>query len=333
MIVKVADLSKSLSEKKKFYLLYGANEGLIEETIDNILKPKLPKNIFKYDENEITSNIEEFEENILNKSFFDNEKLIIINRGSDKILKIITDLLEKEISETVIIIKASILEKKSKLRNFFEKNLNTICTPFYEDSYQSLSLIAKKFFLENKINISTQNMNFIIERSRNNRSNLKNELEKIKSFCYEKKIIEFDEILKLTNSSENYNTSELIDQCLIRNKKKVINMLNENIPTIEDNILIVRTFLNKLKRLKKLKIEIENKKSVEQVISSFRPPIFWKDKDIIKQQLKVLSLGEIQTYIKKINNLELLIKKNSKFSYQITNGFVLEMLDFPNNSL
>ena len=333
MIVKVADLSKSLSEKKKFYLLYGANEGLIEETIDNILKPKLPKNIFKYDENEITSNIEEFEENILNKSFFDNEKLIIINRGSDKILKIITDLLEKEISETVIIIKASILEKKSKLRNFFEKNLNTICTPFYEDSYQSLSLIAKKFFLENKINISTQNMNFIIERSRNNRSNLKNELEKIKSFCYEKKIIEFDEILKLTNSSENYNTSELIDQCLIRNKKKVINMLNENIPTIEDNILIVRTFLNKLKRLKKLKIEIENKKSVEQVISSFRPPIFWKDKDIIKQQLKVLSLGEIQTYIKKINNLELLIKKNSNFSYQITNGFVLEMLDFPNNSL
>ncbi len=333
MIVKAADLSKNLGKNKNFYLLYGVNGGLIEETIENILKPKLPKNIFSYDENEITSNIDEFEENILNKSFFDNEKLIIISRGSDKILRIIRDLIEKKISETVIIIKAGVLEKKSKLRSFFEKDLNAICTPFYEDNYQSLSLIAKNFFFKNKIKISTQNINFIIERSRNSRSNLKNELEKIKNFCHKKKFIEFDEILKLTNSAENYNISELIDNCLIKNKKKVINILNENIPTIEDNILIVRTFLNKLKRLKKLKIEVENKKSVEQVISSYKPPIFWKDKEVIKQQLKVLSLTEIRAFIKRVNNLELLIKKNSNFSYQITNGFVMEMLDIPNNYL
>ena len=332
MIVKAGNLSKNLNENKKFFLLYGANNGLIEETIENNLKPKLPKNIFNYDQNEIISNIDEFEENILNKSFFDNDKLIIINRASDKILQIIENLLEKEISETVIIVKADILEKKSKLRNFFEKNTNTICVPFYEDNYQSLALIAKNFFLKNKINISTQNMNYIVERSRNDRSNLNNELEKIKNFCYEKKTIEFDEILKLTNSAENYSVSELIDQCLVQNKKKVINILNENISTIEDNILIIRTFLNKLKRLKKLKIEILKKKNTEQVISSFKPPIFWKDKDIIKHQLKILSLDKIQIFIKKINKLELIVKKNSNLSNEITNTFVLEMLDFTSNS-
>tara|TARA_B110001452_G_scaffold261263_1_gene259844 strand:+ start:105 stop:1106 length:1002 start_codon:yes stop_codon:yes gene_type:complete len=333
MIVKAASLSKNFDENKNFYLLYGANNGLIEETIENILKPKLPKNIFNYDESEIISNIDEFEENILNKSFFDNEKLIIISRGSDKILKIIDNLLEKKISETVIIIKASILEKKSKLRSFFEKDINTICVPFYEDNYQSLTLIAKNFFLKNKINISTQNMNYIVEKSRKNRSNLNNELEKIKNFCHKKTTIDFNEILKLTNSAENYNISELVDHCLVKNKKKVINILNENISTIEDNILITRTFLNKLKRLKKLKFEIENKENLEQVISSFRPPIFWKDQDMIKQQLKNLTLDKIKTIIKKINKLELLVKKNSNFSNKITNNFVLEMLDLPNNSL
>ena len=220
MIVKAASLSKNFDENKNFYLLYGANNGLIEETIENILKPKLPKNIFNYDESEIISNIDEFEENILNKSFFDNEKLIIISRGSDKILKIIDNLLEKKISETVIIIKASILEKKSKLRSFFEKDINTICVPFYEDNYQSLTLIAKNFFLKNKINISTQNMNYIVEKSRKNRSNLNNELEKIKNFCHTKTTIDFNEILKLTNSAENYNISELVDHCLVKNKKK-----------------------------------------------------------------------------------------------------------------
>ncbi len=333
MIVKAQSLTKSLSENKNFYLLYGANNGLIEETIENILKPKLSKNIFNYDESEIISNIDEFKENILNKSFFDNEKLIIISRGSDKILKTIESLIEKKISETTIIIKANILEKKSKLRSFFEKDVNTICVPFYEDNYQSLSFITKNFFLKNKINISTQNMNYIVERSRNNRLNLKNELEKIKNFCHNKSSIEFNEILKLTNSAENYNISELIDQCLIKNKKKVISILNENVSTIEDNILIIRTFLNKLKRLKKLKIEIENKKNPEQVISSFRPPIFWKDKDIIKQQLKILSLNKIQTFIKRINKLELIVKKNSTLSNEITNTFVLELLDSPSSSV
>ena len=315
---------KDKKETRNFYLFYGSNVGQIEEVINNMLKPKFSKNIYNYDENEIISNISEFEENILNKSFFDNEKLIIINRGSDKILKIIENLLQKKITGTVIVIKTNILEKKSKLRNFFEKNSETICTPFYEDNYQSLMIIAQNFFVQNKIKISPQNINFIVEKSRKNRIILRSELDKIKIFCKKKLSIELNDILKLTNSSENYNISELTDQCLAKNTKKTIHILNENISSIEDNILILKSFLYKLKRLKKLKEEIEIKKNSELAISSFKPPIFWKEKDIIKQQLKILSLADIQMFIKKINYLELLIKKNSNLSNQIINNFILE---------
>ena len=331
MIVKFFDLNKNLKKNINFYLLYGLNAGLIEETINNTLKPAFSKNIFNYDESEILANITEFQENIFNKSFFENDKLIIINRATDKILDTIEDIIDKEITETVIIIKSSALEKKSKLRNFFEKGKDIIATAFYEDNYQSLMNIAQNFFRKKEIKISTQNINFIVERSKGNRINLKNELEKIENFSKKKISIELSDILKLTNLAENYSVSELTDQCLAKNNRKTLNILNENNATFEDNILIVKTFLYKLKRLKKLKINLEIKKNPDSVISSFKPAIFWKDKDLVKQQLKVWSLPQIQFMIKKISNLELLIKKNSQISNQIINNFILERLEVSNN--
>tara|TARA_A100000164_G_C21770121_1_gene705920 strand:- start:21 stop:998 length:978 start_codon:yes stop_codon:yes gene_type:complete len=325
MIVKILDLQKNL--KENFYLLYGSNTGLIEETIDNTFKAKFSGNIYSYDENEIISNVDNFEESIYNKSFFDNEKLIIINRGSDKILDIIKNLISKKIAETTIIIKSNILEKKSKLRNLFEKNKEIICVPFYEDTYKSLILIAQNFFKERKIRISSQSINLIIERSKGNRIDLKNELNKIDAFCKQKTSIEMDEILKLTNLSENYNFSELVDQCLAKNKKQTLNMLNENNQTSEDNIILIKTFLYKLKRLQKLQIELEEKKDLDDVLSSFRPQIFWKDKEVVKKQLKTLPLNQIKRMKRKINNLELLVKKNSQISNEIINNFIYESLN------
>tara|TARA_B100000767_G_scaffold247159_1_gene247270 strand:- start:20 stop:1015 length:996 start_codon:yes stop_codon:yes gene_type:complete len=331
MIIKYFDLKKNLKENINFYLLYGLNVGLIEETINDSLKPIFSKNILNYEENEILANADEFEQNIFNKSFFENDKLIIINRASDKILGIIENIIDKDVTETVIILKSSNLEKKSKLRNFFEKNKKTIISPFYEDNYQSLMTIAQNFFREKKIKISPQNINLIVERSKGNRISLKNELEKIENFTLKKLSIELKDILKLTNLSENYNYSELADHCLAKNKKKTLNILNENNPSIEDNILILKTFLYKLKRLKKLKKDMEIQKDMETAISLFKPPIFWKDKDLVKQQLKVWSLPQLKVLIKNISGLELLIKRNSKISNEIISNFVLERLEIPNN--
>ena len=324
MIVKFYELKKNLDKNINFFLLYGSNKGLVDETVKDSFKTNSSSEIINYDESDILNNVGNFKEEILNKSFFNDKKLIFINRVSDKILKIIEELIEQKIKDTKIVLISSILEKRSKLRGFFEKNSSTIIVPFYEDNNQTLFFLAEKFFKEQKIKISSENINLIVERSKGDRINLKNELKKIQNFSYKKTSINTDEILKLTNLAENYNISELVDQCLAKNKRKTLRILNENNSFQEDNIIILKTFLFKLKRLKKLKIDLEEKKSIDIVLTSHRPPIFWKDKDLIKQQLKIMTLHQINQLMNNVNNLELLIKKNSQISNQITNNFILE---------
>ena len=162
---------------------------------------------------------------------------------------------------------------------------------------------------------------------------MKNELEKIQNLARDKKIITNEEVLKITNLAENYNASELVDQCLAKNEKKTLNILNENNITTDENILIIKTFLFKLKRLKKLKIQLEEKNNIDLVLSSYKPPIFWKEKDLIKRQLSLWHLEKINRLINKINNLELTIKKNAQISNLLTYNFILESLNSPNNSV
>ena len=331
MIVKYYELKKKINKKINFYLLYGNNKGLIEEVIESVLKPSFSKNIYIYDENEVINNTEVFSEEILNKSFFDNDKLVIINRASDKIFKIIEEIINKQIEDLRFILKAGVLEKKSKIRNLFEKNNSAIIVPFYEDNNQTLLMIAQNFFRERKINISSQNINLIVERSKGDRINLKNEMEKIYNYSLSKKNINTEEILKLTNLAENYDISELIDQCLAKNKKKTLKILNENNSYPEDSILILKTFLYKLKRLKNLKLEIEIKRNVDEVLSNHKPLIFWKEKDIIKKHLNLWNLEQIQNLIVEVNDLEMLIKKNSQISSFLTNNFILEKITAANS--
>ena len=333
MIIKKSDLINLEKKDINYYLFYGQNVGLIEKTINELFKPIFSKNIISYDETELLNNINLFKEEIFNKSFFDNEKFIIINRASNKILDLIEELIENKITDLKIIIKATALDKKSKLRNYFEKNKSTVITAFYEDNYQSLLQMVQNIFREKNINVSNEIINLIIERSKGNRINITNELEKILSFSKINNKIRLEDVLKLTNLSENYNISELVDQNLSKNKKKTINILNENNLNTEENILILRTFLNKLKKLKNLKINLEKNKNIEQVLSSSKPPIFWKDKEIVKQQLKTLSLTEIKYLIHKVNDLELEIKKNNQISDQILNNFILENLKSPNSAI
>ena len=334
MILKSFNLKKYLIKSNtNIFLLYGENTGLIDQTIKDIFLPIFPKSVSNYDESEILRDIENFKSVLFNKSFFEDEKLIIINRGTDKILSIIEELIEKKTQDIKVIIKSNFLEKKSRLRKFFEKDENTVIVAYYEDSYQTLYQLVQNFFKEKKLSISSENINLIIDRSKTNRNNIRTELEKILIFSKNKNTVQTKDLVKLINLSENHDISELVDQCLSKNKKKTINILNENNLNTDENILILRSFLNKLKRLKKLRINLEENKNIEQVLSSFRPQIFWKDKDVIKQQLNNMSLVEINYLIKKINKLELEIKTNFLLSNQIMTNFILENLDRTNSAI
>ncbi len=325
MIVKFFELKKKNLDKTKYFLLYGNNKGLIEETYVKEIKPIKTKNIFNYEENEIIKNVENFEETILNKSFFDNEKLIIINRTTDKIFKIIEEIINKDPDDITIVLISGILDKKSKLRNFFEKNKKTIIVPFYEDNYQSLNSLVYNFLKEKKISLSPHNINLIIDRCRGDRSNLFNELQKIESFSNNKKHILTEDIIKLTNLSENFEAAELVDNTLAKNQKKTLYILNENNFIAEDSILIVRTFISKLKRLLKIQTEIKKDyKNIDEVIAGYKPPIFWKEKDIVKKQIRILKQEELEKLLVKTNRLELSIKRNPSLSTNILTNFILE---------
>ena len=327
MIIKNFEINKINFSKNTIFLLYGENESQKQEAISLIIKNTNITNKFNYEESEVIENKENFFNSILSKSFFEDKKTIIISRASDKIKDMIEEIYEKDIQDIVFIINSGILEKKSKLRNFFEKNKNIICIPFYQDTNQNLSKIANEFFSKNKIKISQRDINLIIERSSGKRDNLYNEMNKIKNFISDKKIINTEEILKLINLSENLSIADLVDYCLLKNKSKINFILNENNFGYEDCIIITRTFINKLKRLLKIQTEFQNTKNLDKAITTFKPPIFWKDKDIIKNQISKHSKENIQSLLFEINDLELQIKKNSFNSINLVSNFVIEQVN------
>ena len=322
MIIKSYEINKIISNYN-FYLFYGKNQGLKNESIKTILKRNKGE-VFSYEEKQIQDEKEIFFENILSGSLFEDNKIIIINRASDKIYTIIQELIEREIKSIKIIINSDVLEKKSKLRSLFEKKKDLICIPTYSDNSETLSKLANTFFKNEKILISQQNINLIVSKCNGDRQNLTNELEKIKNYSFNKQKITTQEILKLINLSENYGFSELIDNCLAKNKNKIMTILNENNFSNEDCIIILRTFLMKAKKILTLSLEFEKNKDLDKTITSARPPIFWKDKEIVKIQLNKWKPNKIKELIYHVNDIELQIKKNFNNSLLIITNFILE---------
>ena len=322
MLIKYFELEKLNNLKPNIHLIYGKNEGIKEEIIKKVYLKNFRGELIKYDEQEILNNNDNFVSHLINKSLFENQKVIIISRATEKLYNAIKDIFDKEIPEISIIIKSLNLDKKSKLRNFFEKEKRLICTPVYEDDNRSLNYILNSFLKDNRLSLSQEIKNILIERANGDRINLKNELSKLDSLSISKNKFNIEDILKLSNLSENYSVSELADNYLAKNSKKVSNILNENNYSSDDCILIIRTILNKSKRLLKLRTQIDNNSNIDQAISNFKPPIFWKEKDILKKQVQSWSTGEVKEIIYKINDLEGSVKKNAANSMLFVSNFV-----------
>lgn len=330
MILKSYEVNKIDINKSNFILFYGQNQGAKEEEISKILEKNKDKTLNRYEEKQILENNEDFFNSIMSNALFDNQKIIVINRATDKLLKTIENILEKNITDISIVINSNILEKKSKLRSLFEKNKNLICVPFYPDTPETLSKLTSNFFRQNNVAISQANINLIVNKCNGDRGILRNELEKIKFFAQNGKKITTENLLRLVNLIENYSISELIDNCLAKNQKKTISILNENNYNNEDCIIIIRTFLNKLKKLLYLSINYQKNKDLNQTISSAKPPIFWKDKEIIKKQLTKWTSVQIKKLIIDTNEVELKIKKNSINPVNIISNFILDQSSFNN---
>ena len=324
MILKYFELNKLNLKNTNFILLHGKNEGYKEEEIIKITN-KFNIKAKNYDEKQVIDNTEEFFANNLNKSLFDSDKIIIINRCTDKITKIVEELIDRNISDIIFILNSDALDKKSKLRNFFEKSKNKLVSvAFYPDNFDTLLRIAQQALRERKILLSNECISVIVSKCASDRKNLLNEIEKIELYLKDKKKISNEEVFKIINLAENHSVNELINSCLVKNQKKLFSILNNNIFSNEDCIVIIRTLLKKTKDLLNLVIQFHLNKNINATIDNAKPPIFWKDKNIIKDQINLWSVNKLKDLIIEINDIEYQIKKNSNNSINLTTNFLLE---------
>ena len=326
MIIKTFEIKKKKIDTQNFFLVYGENDGLKNEIVQT-LKKLFNGNTDNYDEAQILNNKEFFYENLLNKSLFDKEKIIIVNRCSERIYDIVESIIEKKIYDTKIILIANILEKKSKLRNLFEKDKNLIIVPTYKDNSDTLLEMARKFFYNYKISISQETINLLVNRCNGDRGHLKSELDKIHMYIQNKNNINLEEIYKLTNLAENFSINELVDMSLSKNSKKTSEILNESNYKSDDGILIMRTFLQKARRLLNLYEKQNESVTFEDLINNHKPPIFWKDKPIVKKQLEQWSKAKIKDLITNVNKTETNLKKNSSLGLMLVFDFIYETLE------
>ena len=324
MILKSYEIQKANIDKINFILFYGLNQGAKDDEISQIINNNSNKTLSRYDEKEIEDNLDGFYENILSNSLFEKEKIILIRRCTDKILKKLEYLEEKNISDILIIIEASNLDKKSKLRSYFEKNKKHLCVAFYPDTQETLLIIANQFFKKNEIIISNFNTSILVNKCNGDRGILKNELNKIKFFTLNRKKLTSENLINLTNLIENYSIAELVDNCLAKNNKKIINILCDNNFNNEDSIIITRIFLQKAKRLLKLSKDYSDNKDLNKTISNAKPPIFWKDKEIVKRQINNWNIRQIKELIFSLNDIEIQIKKSFFNPVNAVSNFILE---------
>ena len=337
MIIKSYEIQNNLTNflKYKLFLLYGENNGLrkdIKELIRKAVDQKgTTTELLSLYENDIINNKENFYNSIYSGSLFSDKRIITINSGTDNIYNLIKDAVDKFPENVFLIVFAGVLEKKSKLRSFFETNTKTLCIPCYPDNEKDLEIIAKKELNKNHIVLSRESINLLIEKSNNDRSNLINEVEKIKLFTLNNKNIKIDEIKSIINFSGEIKSDSFINECLCGNILQYKKNLSELYTTTVNQIFLLRILSNKIQRLLKMKEQVNKYNNLDNLLNTSKPPIFWKEKPMVKKQLTIWSLNDLKTTIYAINDTELLCKKNPQISKIIFFNFFTSLCKKANN--
>jgi len=335
MLIKSYEILKKDLNFLNSFLIYGENTGLKQDIVKSVIELKEKKDIkykqFKFEEEEIIKNQNDFFNLIFSGSLFDKKKVIFVNRTTDRLFNLISEISKKDIKDILIFFEADQLEKKSKIRNLFEKDKNLVCIACYQDNNFDLIKIINDEIKQTKIKLSTESINLLIERASGDRNNLRNEVNKLKSFALNKQMVSYDQVKELTNMVGNYQNDYIVNICLNGDKKKLNKILRENNFSFEDFLILLKIFSKKIHRLLKIKIFNRLEKNLDQIFNQIRPPIFWKEKEDVKKQVRLWNEKKLNLIIKKINEIELNCKKNHELATNITLDFLSTVCDEVNN--
>ena len=335
MLIKAYEISKKNLDSLNYFLIYGENFGLMKDLAKSVLELKEKKNgeykKFEFEEEEIIKNQNNFYNLIFSGSLFDKKKVIFINRTTDKMFNLINEISKNNVKDILIFFKANQLEKKSKIRNLFEKDKNLVCIACYLDSNLDLTKIIGNEIKQTKMKLSNESINLLVERASGDRNNLRNEISKLKSFTLNKNKISFEQVKALTNMAQNYQNDYIVNLCLNGNIKKLNKTFKENNFPLEDFFILLKIFSKKIHRLLKIKILNRSEKNLDQIFNQLKPPIFWKEKDDVKKQIRLWNEKKLKLIINKINNVELICKKNHELAINIMLDFLSTVCNEVNN--
>ena len=299
--------------KEKLVLIYGENLSLIDDLKNEIKSSHKNFEINSYFQEDVIKDQENFFQNILNLSLFEKDKVFFINNATDKILPLVKEI-ENKIDKQKIFLFSELLDKKSKIRNYFEKSKNTGIVPCYIDNEITLKkIITEK--LKHFKNLNTANINIILENSSLSRMKLKNELEKILVY-FNNKELQRDKLESLLNLRENENFNDLKDEAIMGNVDKTNELINDTVLEPEKNILYINIINQRFNKILEALYKSEDN-NLEKAIDSLKPPVFWKDKPKFLIQAQKWNLEKIREVLKMTYNLELKIKSNYLLNHNI----------------
>ncbi len=293
--------------KFKLFLFYGENQGLKLEFKEKLRKYGTIKETLNLFQDEIIKNKNILINEVSNKSLFNDKKIIFINQVNDKILDNLEEIIET-IQDDKIFLFADILDKKSKLRNYFEKSKYCGITACYKDNETTIKkIISNK--LKSFHGLNNQIINFIVQNTGLDRNKINNEIDKITSYFEDKKI-DANKLDLLLNIRSNDDFNALKDEALKGNKTNTNKLLADTIFDTENNIYYLNSINQRINKLN----EIENMKTknfnVENIISNLKPPVFWKDKPVLIEQSLKWNKDKIQKALKKTYSAEIEMKSN-----------------------
>ena len=292
---------------KNLFLFYGENLGLKNEFKDKIKFQNKNAEIINLSQDDIISNIDNFFNEILNISLFDEKKIYFINQVNDKILDAIK-IIEPKIDYQKIYLISESLDKRSKIRNYFEKSNNCGVVACYNDNEISFKKIIIER-LKNYKGVTTENINLISDKCNLNRDKLNNELDKIYTFFLEKNI-DRNKLEILLDNKINNDFSLLKDEAFNGNRIETNKLLSDTIIDSEKNVLYLNIINQRLLKLNEI-FKLIGQTNLEKAIDMLKPPIFWKDKPAFLKQAKKWNMNKIKKILNKTYNIELEIKSNS----------------------
>ena len=295
---------------KELFLFFGENIGLKEEIKKKIKLVNSSSEILYFNQDEILKNNQQIFNEFNNFSLFEKEKIIFIDQVNDKILETIKEI-DKKFDTQKMYLFSDLLDKKSKIRNYFEKSNHCGAVACYADNEISIKKIILTR-LKGFEGLSPNNINLIVENSNLDRVKLNNEISKIVDYFQDKKILT-NKLEKILDSAINDNFNAIRDGALNGNKISTNKLLNETVINAEKSIYYLATVNQRINKLS----EVNDSKNIEETLNKMKPPIFWKDKPNFIIQAKKWDTKKIKSMLDKIYRLEIVFKTNSLINKKI----------------